>query len=61
MPFVGVFLQRPEARHLSRDVPANANFLCDKVTVIGDTIKGGTYSTAILPNAYIRILAFVQC
>ena len=41
MPFAGVFLHRPEARQLLQDVPANADFLCDKAGVIGDTSKGG--------------------
>ena len=61
MPFAGVFLQRPEARQPSRDVPANADFLCHKATVIGDTIKGATCSITIPPNAYKRIRAFIQC
>jgi hypothetical protein len=32
------------APQLSRDVPADAGFLCDKSDVFGDTIKGTLFS-----------------
>ena len=51
MPFSDAFLQYPEARQLSRDVPASADFLCVKATVIGDKIKGETCSITIPSNA----------
>lgn len=33
-------LSFPRVRKLSRDVPADAGFLCDKATVFGEGIKG---------------------
>jgi len=36
-------VRRNWARQLSRDVPADVGFLCDKITVLGDSIKGTFY------------------
>jgi hypothetical protein len=30
----------PRARHLTRDVPANAGFVCNKAALIRDAVKG---------------------
>jgi len=37
--YTASLLSFPRAWHLSRDVPANAGFPCDKSAVLGDTIK----------------------
>jgi len=41
--------------HLSGDVPAGEGFLCDKVSMLGDTIKG-TCSVFTFWEAYLFVM-----
>jgi hypothetical protein len=38
------------ARQLSRDVPGHAGFLCDRIIVLGDTIKGTPCMPDLVPS-----------